>query len=118
MPRRYSQFTEYQFLASLHPLVVFVSIAAIVTVLVQVLFYFNVFWSIFKGQKATENPWEATTLEWNTTSPPPHDNFAGHLPVVHHGPYEFSVPGAPRDFIMQTDAESEVTSGDGHNGQH
>jgi cytochrome c oxidase subunit 1 len=118
MPRRYSQFTEYQFLSSLHPLVVFVSIAAIVTVLVQVLFYFNVFWSIFKGEKATENPWEATTLEWNTTSPPPHDNFAGHLPVVHHGPYEFSVPGAPRDFIMQTDTESEVTSGDGHNGQH
>ena len=116
MPRRFAQFTEYEFLATLHPLVVFVSISAIVTVLVQVLFYFNLFWSIFKGEKAPENPWEATTLEWTTTSPPPHDNFAGHLPVVHHGPYEFSVPGAPRDFIMQTDAEAEVTSGNGHDG--
>jgi cytochrome c oxidase subunit 1 len=118
MPRRFAQFTEYEFLSSLHPLVVFVSISAIITVTVQLLFYFNVFWSIFKGKKAPENPWEATTLEWNTTSPPPHDNFAGHLPVVHHGPYEFSVPGAPRDFVMQTDAELEVTSGNGHNGHH
>ena len=118
MPRRYAQFTEYQFLATLHPLVVFVSIAAILTVTVQLLFYFNLIWSIFKGEKAPDNPWEATTLEWNTTSPPPHDNFAGHLPVVHHGPYEFSVPGAAKDFIMQTDAEAEVTSGNGHNGQH
>ena len=118
MPRRFAQFTEYEFLNSLHPLVVFVSISAIITVTVQLLFYFNVFWSIFKGKKASDNPWEATTLEWNTTSPPPHDNFAGHIPVVHHGPYEFAVPGAPRDFVMQTDAELEVTSGNGHNGHH
>jgi cytochrome c oxidase subunit I len=116
MPRRFAQFTEYQFLASLHPLVVFVSISAIVTVLAQVLFYGNVFWSIFKGEKAPENPWEATTLEWTTASPPPHDNFAGHLPVVYRGPYEFAVPGAPNDFLMQTDAEAEVTSGNGHEG--
>jgi cytochrome c oxidase subunit I len=116
MPRRFAQFTEYQFLASLHPLVVFVSIAAIVTVLAQVLFYFNLFWSIFKGPKAPDNPWEATTLEWNTATPPPHDNFAGRLPVVHHGPYEFAVPGAPRDFIMQADDEGEWTGGDGHEG--
>ena len=116
MPRRFAQFTEYQFLASLHPLVVFVSISAIVTVVAQVLFYGNIFWSLFKGEKAPENPWEATTLEWTTASPPPHDNFAGHLPVVYRGPYEFAVPGAPNDFLMQTDAEAEVTSGNGHEG--
>jgi cytochrome c oxidase subunit I len=116
MPRRFAQFTEYQFLASLHPLVVFVSISAIVTVVAQVLFYGNLFWSIFKGEKAPENAWEATTLEWTTTSPPPHDNFAGHLPVVYRGPYEFAVPGAPNDFLMQSDAEAEVTSGNGHEG--
>jgi cytochrome c oxidase subunit 1 len=118
MPRRYSQFTEYQFLQTLHPLVLFVSIAAIITIAVQVLFYFNVFWSMFKGAKAGENPWEATTLEWNTASPPPHDNFAGVLPVVYHGPYEFAVPGAPRDYVMQTDVEVEVPDSNGHNGKH
>jgi cytochrome c oxidase subunit I len=116
MPRRYSSFTEYGFLDKLHPLVMFVSIAAIITIVVQLVFYFNVVWSIFKGKKASDNPWEATTLEWNTSTPPPHDNFAGVLPTVYHGPYEFAVPGAPNDYVMQTDAGVEVTSGNGHNG--
>jgi cytochrome c oxidase subunit 1 len=116
MPRRFSQFTEYEFLKSLHPLVVFVSIAAIITVLVQLLFYFNLVWSVFKGKKADDNPWEATTLEWITASPPPHDNFAGVLPTVYRGPYEFAVPGATNDYLMQTDADAEVGSGDGDNG--
>ena len=49
------------------------------------------------------NPWNSTTLEWTIPSPPPFDNFAGVHPVVNHGPYEYSVPGAPQDFIMQTD---------------
>jgi len=74
--------------------------------------------TMLKGERAGENPWEATTLEWNTSSPPPHDNFAGVLPVVHHGPYEFAVPGAPRDYVMQTDVDVEVPSGNGHNGKH
>src|SRR5499433_1334954 len=103
MPRRYSQFTEYEFLKSLHPLVIFVSVAAIITIATQFIFYFNVIWSIFKGKKAGDNPWEATTLEWSTATPPPHDNFGGHTPVVYNGPYEYSVPGAPRDYVMQTD---------------
>ena len=116
MPRRYSSFTEYGFLTKLHPLVLFVSVAAIITIAVQLVFYFNVVWCIFKGEKASDNPWEATTLEWNTSTPPPHDNFAGVLPTVYHGPYEFAVPGAPNDYVMQTDAGVEVTSGNGHNG--
>src|SRR5438552_142879 len=48
MPRRYAQFTEYAFLGRLHPLVLLVSIAAIVTVSVQLVFFFNLFWSMFK----------------------------------------------------------------------
>ena len=94
------------------------TVAAIATIAVQFLFYFNVFWSIFKGKKANDNPWEATTLEWTTASPPPHDNFAGVLPTVYHGPYEFAVPGAPKDYVMQTDPAVEVPSGNGHNGKH
>jgi cytochrome c oxidase subunit 1 len=119
MPRRYSSFAEYDFLKSLHPLVLFVSIAAVITIFAQFLFYFNVFWSIFKGKKAGENAWEATTLEWVTASPPPHDNFAGVLPTVYRGPYEFAVPGAPNDFVMQTEpepGEEPVAKGPGGNG--
>ena len=93
-----------------------VTVASIITNAAQFLFYFNLFWSMFKGKKAGDNPWEATTLEWNTTSPPPHDNFAGVLPTVYHGPYEFAVPGAPKDYVMQSDIEAEVPDDNGHNG--
>ena len=102
-PRRYSQLTEVAYLHNLIPLQTFMTYAAFVTIAVQFVFLFNLFWSMFKGPKASDNPWESTTLEWITATPPPHDNFGGHTPVVNHGPYEYSVPGAPRDFVMQTD---------------
>ena len=74
------------------------------------MFLFNLFWSMKYGKKASDNQWEATTLEWTTATPPPHDNFAGRTPVVYHGPYEYSVPGAPNDFVMQTDPAMEKVS--------
>ena len=101
--RRYSQFTEVAYLQKLIPLNTFITYAAIITVAAQFIFVINLFWSMFKGPKANDNPWDATTLEWTTTTPPPHDNFGGVTPVVHHGPYEYGVPGAPRDYVMQTD---------------
>ena len=66
----------------------------------QLFFIVNFFWSIKRGERVSDNPWEATTLEWQAPSPPPHGNFAT-VPVVHRGPYEYSVPGAPRDFSPQ-----------------
>jgi cytochrome c oxidase subunit 1 len=101
--RRYSQFTEVAYQAKLIPLQTFMTYAAFVTIGAQLIFVVNLFWSMKKGAKASDNPWEATTLEWTTATPPPHDNFAGHTPVVYHGPYEYSVPGAPKDYIMQND---------------
>ncbi len=67
----------------------------------QIFFIFNVFWSIKFGRKVTsDNPWEATTLDWATPTPPPHGNFDRPI-AVYRGPYEYSVPGAPRDFSPQ-----------------
>jgi len=103
--RRYSQSTEVAYILKLLPLQRFITIAAFITIASQFLFVINLFWSMFKGAKASDNPWEATTLEWITATPPPHDNFGGRTPVVNNGPYEYSVPGAPRDFVMQTDPE-------------
>jgi cytochrome c oxidase subunit I len=102
-PRRYSQFTELAYLQHLIPWNRFITYAAILTISAQFIFVINLFWSMFKGPKASDNPWEATTLEWTTATPPPHDNFGGKTPVVYHGPYEYSVPGAPKDYVMQTD---------------
>ncbi len=107
--RRYSQFTEVAYQTKLIPLQTFMTYAAFITIGAQLIFLFNLFWSMWKGPKASDNPWEATTLEWSTTTPPPHDNFGGHTPVVNHGPYEYNVPGASRDFVMQTDPAT-VTS--------
>jgi cytochrome c oxidase subunit I len=101
--RRYSQFTEVAYQAKLIPLQTFITVAAIITISAQFIFVINLFWSMFKGPKASDNPWEATTLEWTTATPPPHDNFGGVTPVVHNGPYEYGVPGAAKDYVMQTD---------------
>ena len=101
--RRYSQFTEVAYQTKLIPVQKFMTYAAFVTIAGQLIFLFNLFWSMAKGRKAADNPWEATTLEWSTATPPPHDNFGGRTPVVNHGPYEYSVPGAPRDYVMQND---------------
>ena len=101
--RRYSQYTEVAYLQKLMPLHRFMTFAAIITIAAQFIFVINLFWSMFKGPKASDNPWEATTLEWTTATPPPHDNFGGVTPVVNHGPYEYGVPGAAKDYVMQTD---------------
>jgi cytochrome c oxidase subunit I len=69
--------------------------------LAQLPFIINFFWSIWNGKKITsDNPWESTTLEWQTPTPPPHGNFA-KPPVVYRGPYEYSVPGDAKDFTPQ-----------------
>jgi cytochrome c oxidase subunit 1 len=69
--------------------------------LAQIPFIINFFWSRKHGKPAEANAWHATTLEWSAApSPPPHGNFA-EPPVVHRGPYEYSVPGASRDYTPQ-----------------
>jgi cytochrome c oxidase subunit 1 len=91
-PRRYPDFASFEFTVPLTTLQLGISHAAYFTAGVQVLFFVNLFWSIWKGKKTEANPWEATTLEW-----------AGDSDAVYRGPYEYSVPGAVRDFIMQNE---------------
>lgn len=75
--------------------------AALALGAVQLIFIVNFFWSIRNGKKVeSDNPWNATTLEWQTPTPPPHGNFAS-APTVYRGPYEYSVPGSATDFTPQ-----------------
>ncbi len=77
------------------------SISAWLLALSQIPFLINLFWSIWGGKKASDNPWDATTLEWTATpTPPPHGNFKTP-PVVYHNPYDYSMPGAKKDFTPQ-----------------
>ena len=78
-----------------------ISAAAWAMLLVQLPFIVNLFWSVKHGEKVeSDNPWRATTLEWETPTPPPHGNFTKEI-KVYRDPYEYSVPGAKEDFTPQ-----------------
>jgi cytochrome c oxidase subunit 1 len=103
-PRRYSDLTGVQYVAAMAPLQKFITVAAIVTILGQIIFLVNLFWSMRRGPAAVANPWECTTLEWTLLSPTPAEDFGEKQPLVNHGPYEYSVSDvsrAEKDFTMQ-----------------
>ena len=92
---------QYEYLEQFGDMNVFITISAFCLAVSQIPFVVNFIWSLFAGEKASENPWEANTLEWMAPSPPPHGNFAT-TPQVHRGPYEYSVPGVEEDWLPQT----------------
>ncbi len=100
--RRYSAFTDEYMKGSI-PLHRFITIAALFTGAVQLLFFYNLLRSRLRGPTAPDNPWHATTLEWTTSSPPPFDNFGGHSPTVFRGPNEYAVASPRGDYVMQQD---------------
>ena len=102
-PRRYAMLTD-DFLQSTVGMHRFITIAALATGAVQLVFLFNLFWSMFKGRKAGANPWNATSLEWSVSSPAPLMSFKGELPVVYCGPYEYGDTTEEQDFVMQSDS--------------
>ena len=76
------------------------------SVLVRHIFLINFFWARKNGEKVeNDNPWNATTLEWNTPTPPPHGNFT-EVPKVYRDAYEYSVPGAKEDYSPQWQEEA------------
>ena len=110
VPRRYPELGEVAFVgASVHGLNAFITIAALIVGAAQVVFLFNLVWSLKYGREAGGNPWRATTLEWQTPeTPPAHGNWGKELPVVTRWAYDYSVPGAPQDFIPQNEPVAEA----------
>jgi len=111
VPRRYFDLGGTEFIPeSVVTLNEFITIAALIVGFAQIVFFYNVFWSLRRGKEAGHNPWRATTLEWQTPQTPPgHGNF-DELPVVYRWAYDYSVPGAKEDFIPQNvpPAEGEI----------
>ena len=103
VPRRYAELTDMNIMTeSAHHLNSFISIMAFIVGFAQMVFLFNLIWSIRHGREAGGNPWRATTLEWQTPqTPPTHGNFGKELPIVYRWAYDYSVPGAKEDFIPQ-----------------
>jgi cytochrome c oxidase subunit 1 len=105
MPRRYFENGASDILGgSLQSLNAGITIAAMFVAAAQLFFFFNIYWTLRHGPKSDPNPWRATTLEWQTPQhPPKHGNWGAELPKVYRWAYDFSVPGAPRDFVPQNE---------------
>lgn len=101
MHRRIYNPYEYSYLRHLLNLNRYIGIMAATVILAQLIFAYNFFWSIFKGPKAGNNPWEVGTLEWTIPSPPAHHNF-DVIPTVYNGAHEYSNPKmTKKDWIGQ-----------------
>ncbi|MEN3026846.1 MAG: cbb3-type cytochrome c oxidase subunit I [Chlorobiota bacterium] len=117
VPRRYYGFNALQYLpVDAQAIQVFISIAAFITGAAQFIFLFNVVYSLLRGKRAEANPWQATTLEWQAPSPPPHGNWGEQLPVVYRWAYDYSVPGASQDFVPQTVPLDQEPTGERYHG--
>jgi cytochrome c oxidase subunit 1 len=103
VPRRYFELGGTAFIPeSATTLNIFITAAALIVGVAQMVFMFNLIWSLFNGKQAGSNPWRATTLEWQTPETPPgHGNWGKELPVVYRWAYDYSVPGAAQDFVPQ-----------------
>jgi cytochrome c oxidase subunit 1 len=102
-PRRYYAFTTYEYLRQTLAENVAISHTAFLLLAGQVVFAVNFVWSLFAGRVASPNPWQSATLEWETSSPPPHGNFA-ELPTVHRWAYEYAVEAGDADYVPQAAA--------------
>jgi len=108
MVRRIADPTQYEFLEPVAPLNRMISVFAFLLFASQLPFLINVVHSLARGKPAARNPWNANTLEWSASSPPPHDNWGDDAdPVVYRGPYEYSVPGAAADWLAQDRSDDE-----------
>ncbi|MBI4201810.1 MAG: cbb3-type cytochrome c oxidase subunit I [Chloroflexi bacterium] len=88
MPRRVADYQPDMAGANL-----VVSFSAFVLGASFLVFAGNFLYSWLKGPLASANPWKARTLEWQTSSPPPLENFPSE-PAVLGSPYDYGVPGA------------------------
>jgi cytochrome c oxidase subunit 1 len=110
VPRRYYSLGTTDFIPeSAMALNANITQAAIFVGIMQLVFIINIVWSLWRGEKADGNPWESTSLEWQTPDTPPHHgNWGDKLPVVYRWAYEYSVPGVKDDFVPQNIAPEDV----------
>ena len=101
LPRRYYSNTAFPMFDNLADINVLITYFAIIGGIAQLIFIFNFFYSIWRGPKASQNPWRANSLEWTTPVEHLHGNWPGDIPVVHRWAYDYSKPGYDEDFVPQ-----------------
>jgi len=101
LPRRYYTNTNFPLFDDLQNVNVLITVFALIGGGFTLVFLYNFFVSIFYGEKASQNPWNSTTLEWTTPVEHLHGNWPGEIPEVHRWPYDYSKPGWDVDFVPQ-----------------
>ncbi|OUV56905.1 MAG: cytochrome c oxidase subunit I [Flavobacteriales bacterium TMED113] len=102
LPRRYYDNSAYEGFSQLIEINEVVSFFAITGAIIQLVFFFNFFYSMFRGKKSPQNPWKSNTLEWTAPIDKQlHGNWPGDIPTVHRWPYDYSKPGKKQDFVPQ-----------------
>ena len=101
VPRRYYSNSSFPMFDGMTDINVVITISAIIGALAQIFFFFNFFYSMYKGNKASKNPWNSNTLEWTAPVEHIHGNWPGEIPSVHRWPYDYSKPGSKEDYIPQ-----------------
>ena len=101
LPRRYYTNSNFPLFDELADTNVLITVFALVGAAFQLVFFWNFFYSIFKGKKAPMNPWRSNTLEWTAPVEHMHGNWPGEIPAVHRWPYDYSKPGHDEDFVPQ-----------------
>ena len=100
VPRRYYRFDTFDAFKGFDDMNKFITIAAAITFLAQLVFIINFFYSMYKGKKVTTpNPWKSNSLEWTTPIEPGHGNWPGKIPTVHRWAYDYGKDD--REFIQQ-----------------
>ena len=114
VPRRYYDFSTFTSFNMFDEMNQFITIAAVITFLFQLIFIINFIYSAYRGKVVkSNNPWGATTLEWTTPFVVPgHNNWIGEMPTVHRWAYDYGKGG--EEFITQTTPmrEGEKDMGD------
>jgi cytochrome c oxidase subunit 1 len=108
VPRRYYQFTLVKEFEVWMDVNVLITVSALIGGFAQLFFLFNFFYSIFKGKKSVQNPWQSNSLEWSTPVERIHGNWPGAIPEVYRGPYEYSRPDREEDFFPQYIADDSA----------
>jgi cytochrome c oxidase subunit 1 len=101
LPRRYFTNAEFPMFDELQDINLIITVFALLGGIVQLVFLFNFFYSMWRGAKAPQNPWRANTLEWTAPVAHIHGNWPGEIPEVHRWPYDYSKPGHDEDFVPQ-----------------
>jgi len=115
LPRRYYTNSAFPYFDDLIDANILMTVFAIMTGLIQVVFLFNFFYSLIYGPKAPKNPWHSNTLEWTTPVARIHGNWPGEIPHVYRWAYDYSklnnegtdyvIPG--QDYIPQNIPQQE-----------